>query len=159
MSKKDWIILLIPIISNGVIIFLFQMWMQKKLDKSRIVEERKKEVVNTYFQLLYDTSETVAEVEKRFRLREEMSEINKEFKSNISRLYRYGLISEYIIKDTDSIEKIRAKSGFCLTLLNEYNSCDNPAFDYPLDEQNQILEYLLEIKKLLRESIGKTVKL
>ena len=37
MSTKDWIVLLVPIICNGIIVFAFQKILSKKHNKNLII--------------------------------------------------------------------------------------------------------------------------
>ncbi|WP_321834341.1 hypothetical protein [Clostridium butyricum] len=89
-----------------------------------------------------------------------MKIIIEQFTYSISTLCRYGGNMEFIIDASDDLEKIRANSGFCLTLLNEYESLGiKKAYTYPLNDQKQILEYLLEIKISLKKLTSKSIKI
>lgn len=160
MTTKDWMLLIVPIISNGIFIFIFQTLIKRKFDKIVKVEERQKEIVNTFLQMLQDSIEIVSEVEKQFKFREDMEEIIEQFKVNISMMCRYGRNMEFIIKSSDDIEKIRATSGFCITMLNDYNSLGKvKSYNYPMENQEQILGYLFEIQTLLKKCIRQTIKI
>ncbi len=160
MTTKDWMLLIVPIICNGIFIFIFQTLIKRKFDKIVKIEEREKEIVNTFLQMLQDSIEIVSEVEKQFKFREDMQDIIEQFKVNISMMRRYGTNIEFIIKCSDDIKKIWAKSGFCITMLNEYNSLGKiKSYNYPMENQEQIMGYLFEIRTLLKKLIRETIKI
>lgn len=160
MTTKDWILLLTPIIFNGFLIYIFQTLITKKLDKIKKIDQRKKEIVDKFLQLLQDSIETVSEVEKQFRFRDDMKVILEQFTYTISTMCRYGRNMEFIINASDTLEKIRANSGFCLTMLKEYQSLGiQKSFTYPMEDQKQILEYLFKIRTLLKKLMQKTIKI
>jgi hypothetical protein len=160
MTKKDWMLLIIPIISNGIFIFIFQTLIKRRFDKIVKIEDREKEIVNTFLQMLQESIEIVSEVEKQFKFREDMQDIIEQFKVNISMMRRYGTNMEFIIKCSDDIEKIWAKSGFCITMLNEYNLLGEiKSYNYPIENQEQIMGYLFEIRTLLKKLIRQTIKI
>lgn len=160
MTTKDWMLLIVPIVCNGILIFIFQTLIKRKFDKIVKIEEREKEIVNTFLQMLQDSIEIVSEVEKQFKFREDMEDIIEKFKVNISMMRRYGTNMEFIIKCSDDIEKIWAKSGLCITMLNEYNSLGEvKSYNYPMENQEQIVGYLFEIRTLLKKLISQTIKI
>lgn len=160
MNTKDWILLTVPIISNGILIFVFQAIIKRKFDKIQNVDNRKKVIVENFLEQLYGSIEIVSEVEKQFRFREDMKDINQKLVVSISGLCRYGNNMEYVINESDTLEQLHAKCGYCLTRLNEYEKLgDAKSFDYPMEEQEIILKYLCEIKEILQSLAKKIIRL
>lgn len=101
----------------------------------------------------------ISEVDKEFRFREDMEDIIEKFKFTISETVRYGKNNGFILKSDDKLEKIRDKSGYCLTHLYEYQKLGmTKEFDYPMDGQEEIVLYLYEIKELLQKIVKKCIK-
>lgn len=141
---------------NGVLIFLFQQFVQKGMNKSIRIEERKKAIVEEYLAMLTSCIEIVCEVDKKFRFREDMTEINKEFGASVSELCRYGITMDSVLGMTGDLEKLRAKCGYCHNRLVRYQA--EGEFDFPLSEQELIIEDLSSIRRSLSKMLVKTIK-
>lgn len=55
METKDWILLLVPIASNGIIIYIIQVVFQSYNRKNTDLYERKKTIKRAFFELLLDS--------------------------------------------------------------------------------------------------------
>lgn len=54
MEEKDWIILLVPILCNGIIIFIFQKKVEKLLAKNEIKNRRKIRIMQQFWELILE---------------------------------------------------------------------------------------------------------
>ena len=159
MTTKDWILMLVPIVVNGVLIFAFQKFVQSKLNKSIRVDERKKAIVDRFLSMLMDLDDAVSEVEKRFCFREDLEDVNERLKVVISELCRYGGSVDSVLEMGDDLQKLRANCGYCHNKLVRYESLgDQREHVLSLDEQLEIIDDLSEIKRLLRKMISQTIK-
>lgn len=159
MTLKDWLLLLVPIIFNGIIIFIAQFILNRKFKRIEKSDNRRNDIIEEFLDMLFDSLEVVSEVESRFRFREDMCEINEKFKISISELSRYGKNMELILNISDELEKIRAISGYCLAKLTQYQKLgESRSSTYPMDEQDAILNYLIEIRSLLKKQHKKCIR-
>lgn len=159
MTSKDWILLLVPIVLNGTLLFIAQNMISRKFKKNEIIDARIRSVVDKFLDKLYECIDVVSETERKFKFRDDMKDISEEFKNTISEFVSYGKNMNFVMSMSDELEKIRAKSGYCLTQLIEYQKLGNEkSFDYPMDEQLKILSYLSEIKTDLQKLSKKCIK-
>jgi len=52
MAARDWILLAIPILANGVLVFIIQSYFKYRLEKNKANYERRRMIKDTYFQYL-----------------------------------------------------------------------------------------------------------
>lgn len=160
MNTKDWILLITPIIANGVIVFIAQQLLRRRFNRLESIDKRKKEITEKFLNMLFDCIEVVSETEKQFRFREDMEVINEKFRISISELSRYGRNMDFVLNISDDVEKLRAKCGFCHNSLIRYNALGNEkARLFPLEEQEQIMNHFSEIKLLFNKISKKCIKL
>ena len=57
MDTKDWILLLFPIIANGVILYFIQLYFNQKAKRNEHKNEIKQNINNTFFTMLIESKE------------------------------------------------------------------------------------------------------
>lgn len=160
MDAKDWVILILPIVTNGVMIWVFQKKIEQIYKKKEYVDARKREVVDNFCRMLMDALDVVSEVEKQFSNRNEMTQINQKFCEVVSNLCRYGKNREAILNCVDQLEEIRAKSGFCHSRLVRYPSeKKRNGGEYLIEEDLKIMDDLSKIKVLMSGLLKKVINL
>lgn len=55
METKDWILLFVPIVANGIILYLIQLYFQSKIKKNEHKTEIKQKINSELFHLLLDS--------------------------------------------------------------------------------------------------------
>lgn len=159
LSSKDWILMFVPIVVNGVLIFAFQSLVQVKFNKSIRINERKSTVVDDLLTRLMNLSDSIYRVEGCFRLRDELTDAIEAFGSSISDLSRYGSAVGSVLKMSDDLEKLRAKCMYCHSRLVRYNAAgDQNEFLAPIEEQAKIVDELEEVRGFVREIISKVIR-
>ena len=159
LSSKDWILMLVPILVNGILIFAFQSLVQVKFNKSIRINERKSAVVDDLLSRLMNLSDSIYRVEGCFRFRNELMEAVEEFGSSISNLSRYGSAVGSVLKMSDDLEILRAKCMYCHNRLVRYNATgDQSELLVPIEEQAKIVDDLEEVRGFVREIISKAIR-
>ena len=54
MTQKDWVVLIVPILANGLVLYLLQLYFQSKFKRSERKDEVKQKINNQFFSLLLD---------------------------------------------------------------------------------------------------------
>lgn len=160
MTTKDIILLFVPIIANGLLMFAAQSLLKRWFKRLEDTDKRKSDIVEKFCEMLFDSLEVVSEAEKQFKFREDMESINEKFRITFSELSRYGRNMDFVLHIKDDIEKLRAKCGFCHNRLINYNSLWIKEHSLcPMEEQEEIINYFKEIKSSLQRLCKKCIKL
>lgn len=160
MTNKEWLILLTPIISNGIFIFCFQLWMKGKFNKLLEVDNRKKIIINKFIDMLKTSLELISLVEERFYNKQELKSYVDEFQASITMLINYGDSMEYIIGLTNELEQIDKNCIRLVKQVNYYETLEiGEVFTDELGEQRIILEYIIDNKEALKKLLNSAIEL
>ena len=58
MSTKDWIVLLVPIICNGIIVFAFQKILSKKIERYNKRQDIRDDILKQFWNKLQELNDT-----------------------------------------------------------------------------------------------------
>ncbi len=106
MEIKDWVLLLIPILFNGIIIYFIQAYFQRKLKQDEHKHEIKRKINNKFFSLLL-------EVKNNFRRLGYLLQENPNYTK---------LFEEYLSEFNQSIRKSLDYYGDYKLYLNDFSS-------------------------------------
>lgn len=157
MTTKDWMLLIVPIVSNGILIFVYQAIIKRKFDKIKMIDNRKKEIVENFLELLYFSMEIGSEVERKLRNKEDIKEINQKFHDSILELCTYGINMKNVLNESDALKELRDKTELCLIRINMHNEFGSSK-KYKT-EFDDIINSLYEIKVMQQEIQRKIIRL
>lgn len=164
MSTKDWILLIVPILINGVFslgIILYQSRLGMRLKKIEKVQSRKGIIIDEYLKILTDLNNAAFAASAKFRLREELTDIVETLGECTNSLTVFINGNQFLLKShIDRIEKIRAKCGYSICKMNRYISLGREACEkYPMEEQEALITDLTVVQDILQELKKEGIKM
>lgn len=124
MTTKDWIVLVTPIIFNGIIIFTFQKLLSQKIEQTNKRQGIRDDVVKRFWNKLQDLNDTFIRVHiKTMKEPETLSENLETIKENILELIMYYDTNKYDLdKFSNLFEEMETKWNCFVELLREYSN-------------------------------------
>lgn len=125
MDTKDWVILLTPILCNGIILFIFQKIIDKKIEE-QIIQKRKRMLF--YEQLFGDLKQAIDMIGQLeiFFLREQYKNGEYiEFSNHISKVYRYTnsfIADKNLKKEIEKLDDLVKGFDSCISRLCGYKT-------------------------------------
>ncbi len=156
MNTKDWILLIVPLVVNGIcsaIVIKYQNFLNEKLKKIEKSQIRKDTIFDSYLEILTELNDIVFILLSKFRLREDLKEDSEILKNRTNALTLFFNNNKFLLKNNeDKIELIRAKCGYSLFRLSQYTSLgDKAAYEYPAKEQEKLFNDLNTIMNTIQE--------
>lgn len=156
MNTKDWILLIVPLVVNGIcsiIVITYQYFLNEKLKKIEKSQIRKDTIFDSYLEILTELNDIVFILLSKFRLREDLKEDSEILKNRTNALTLFFKNNKFLLEDNkDKVELIRAKCGYSLFRLSQYISLGNKAeYEYPAKEQEKLFNDLNTIMNTIQE--------
>ena len=148
MTQKDWVLLVVPILANGFVLYLLQLYFQSKLKRSERRNEIKQKINSEFFSLLLDIKSnfrtlgrcTISNPEGTVLFPQNLASFNQ----SIGKALEYYNDYSYFLNDYSSIVN-QLESTF-----EEYSSVGIRLARSPLDDKGRkILEgYINHLYKI-----------
>lgn len=108
METKDWIIMLVPIVVNGFILFIFQKVWEIKSEKKKAISDKKQPIRDGFKDIamkanmqFYDVKTELTEIMEK----DTFFDKTNDFISTLGELYKYSICFETILIDECIIVK------------------------------------------------------
>ena len=156
MKTKDWIILLTPILCNGVILAIFKELFERKIDE-HIAQKKRHMIFNDqiYYNLL-KALEMVCKIEVLFLKEEYNNSEYADFCNHISRMNRYveNFISDKKIKkEMNVLDEKASLFHACIGQLCLYDLKDIANSNCIVSSNSRkVAKQLCEVQKLIPEN-------
>ena len=118
MDKKDWFLLITPILCNGFFIFLFQTIVQSKIAETKRKKDQSRKIINEFIELLDDAKGHLALIELEIDVSEEPL---FNFQECWAKACQYQVVHEYILDIfSDDVVKINRLNTEMTNILREF---------------------------------------
>lgn len=160
MTFKDWILLLVPIMINGLVVYKIQLNMNKKNEKLKTIENRKKDVINKFINMIMSSIEIISTAEKNFYKRNKIKNDIDKYKVSVLDICIYGENMELILKMTNDLEDLFRVCDNLFNQVNYYESLElgETHTNKPL-QIKKVLDNLYNNKEKLKYLLNKAIKL
>lgn len=117
METKDWVTLFVPIVCNGVLLFLIQQFFSRKIKKIEWNWEYKQKVIEEYLSLLRDFYTKVRKIadvdEKRSGVKIEFASVWNPASGSFHKL------NEFVSTHTESLKEVNLDFDLCRNIWDE----------------------------------------
>lgn len=156
MEHKDWILLFVPIVANGIILYFVQMYFQSKIKSNEHKTEVRQKVNSEFFELLLDSkfkfrtlNRCISKDYHNLKLIEESLE---NFNTSL------GNVVEYYRDYNFYLKKYAQNIGRLQSVLAEYSEFSEIPRTLSEQERNQMVVYLNKTFKELSDAADCYVK-
>ena len=151
MESKDWILLLVPVIINGIIFYLVQLYFQSKIKHNEHKVEVKRNINSQFFTLLFEAKNNFRDlhycISQDVNNLEAIQQNLKKFDLSLQNIiYYYEDYNFYLKKYSQNIEQLE-------NILEEYSTFCNQPRILNNAETKQMIIYLNKIFKELSNAM------
>ncbi len=151
MEYKDWILLLIPILANGIVIYFIQLYFQEKLKKREHKNEVKERINQEFFTLLLAVKRNFRvfnncitdELGNTKRFKETLSCLNQSIRELLDFYVDYKVFLCTYASNLDQLDAV----------FNDYVKMGRSISSFSDEDKKQFEGYLNRILKLISDAI------
>ena len=98
MEWKDWILLVVPIVMNGIILYIFQVLINKKIERKNKRNEVRDEIYLTFIKIIRDLNSCFIFSDSEVRNETDIKRKIEEIAKKVIAVYKYCNDNDYDLK-------------------------------------------------------------